>query len=88
MSEISAEEVSKPLAEPEACADYYSDPGLRLILESRAYYWCRNFAKQQPYTMRTYYEDDAFVCYYFRQNPYSPYNLSVEGWDGLANRQN
>ena len=28
--------------------------------------------------MSVYYEDDDFVCYYFEQEPHSPYNLAID----------
>lgn len=51
----------------------------RTVLESSAYEWCCSFAQRHPSVMETYYEDDGFVCYYFRQSPEKPYNLSFGG---------
>ena len=48
----------------------------RTILESKAYHWCQQFARQHPSILNVYYEDEDFVCYYFRQDAGSlPYNL-------------
>lgn len=49
----------------------------RVILESKAYEWCQRFSELYPYEMNVYYEDDDFVCYYFRQEPNAPYNLGI-----------
>lgn len=52
----------------------------RTILESKIYEWCQRFAKEQPSVLNVLYEDDSFVCYYFRQDPgNSPYKLGMAG---------
>lgn len=40
----------------------------RTILEAKAYEWCRQFTERYPSVLKVYYEDDDFVCYYFRQD--------------------
>ena len=45
--------------------------------ESKVYYWCQHFAKLYPNEMTVYYEDEEFVCYYFRQEPHAPYDLAI-----------
>ena len=55
----------------------YRDGESRTILESKLYDWCRRFDRLYPYEMSVYYEDDDFVCYYFRQNTNSPYELAI-----------
>lgn len=82
--EISEEAAKKQPDKPEILSHYYLNFESRIILESKVYYWCQYFADRQPFTLRTYYEDDNFVCYYFRQNPYAPYELSIEGWDKIV----
>ncbi len=73
-SEISEEAAGRDLTEPwlqyVSCND-------RAVVESRAYDWCRRFKELYPFEMKVYYEDDDFICYYFRQETYSPYNLSI-----------
>lgn len=50
----------------------------RTILESRAYDWCQRFQDVYPEVLNVFYEDDDFVCYYFRQAGDEPlYNLSL-----------
>lgn len=56
----------------------YTNLSTRTILESRAYYWCQRFAELYPHEMSVYYEDDDFICYYFKQETHSPYNLSID----------
>lgn len=50
----------------------------RVILESKAYEWCKRFGELYPLELNTYYEDDSFVCYYFIQEPHVLYNLAIE----------
>lgn len=56
----------------------YSELESRTILESRLYKWCEEFEEAYPYEMNVYYEDEDFVCYYFRQNVQSLYNLELK----------
>lgn len=53
----------------------------RTILEAKAYLWCKNFSKMHPFEVNVYYEDENFVCYYFKQNPYALYDLAIEDWN-------
>jgi len=50
----------------------------REALQSRLYEWCKQFKKKYPNEFKTYYEDEYIVCYYFKQNTESVYNLSLE----------
>lgn len=51
----------------------------RTVLESRVFDWCQNFAKKYTSALHVYYEDDAFVCYYIRQDmEKQPYNLGMK----------
>ena len=51
----------------------------RSILESKVYDWCQRFAEEHPSVLNVFYEDDSFVCYYFRQDMGSPaYELGME----------
>lgn len=86
--EISASEISKKEAQKDIL--FYSRPSLsysilesRTILESKAYLWCQNFSKVHPFEMNVYYEDENFVCYYFKQNPFALYDLAIEDWDRM-----
>ena len=36
-----------------------------------------------PFEMNVYYEDENFVCYYFKQNPFALYDLAIEDWDRM-----
>ncbi len=56
----------------------YSLINSRTILESKLKKWCENFDRLYPNEMKVFYEDEAFICYYFRQNTQSLYNLNVE----------
>ncbi len=56
----------------------YSRPASRVIVESRVMNWIKDFEKLYPRTMKVYYEDEVFVCYYFEQNLDAPYELSLQ----------
>lgn len=56
---------------------FYKEPESRTVVESKAYAWCQRFRQLYPHEMDVYYEDENFVCYYFRQEPNSPYNLAL-----------
>lgn len=55
----------------------YNTHWQRTILMSKLYVWCQKFNAMYPNELRTYYEDDNFVCYYLVQNPRNLYDLSV-----------
>ena len=57
----------------------YRNLDTRTIINSKAYKWCQDFAALYDNEMKIYYEDEYFVCYYFRQNTYSLYDLAI--WD-------
>lgn len=80
--EIKSSEVSETAAQSEMPRIYnawfpYTRLENRTILESKAYDWCSRFAELYPHTMKVYYEDDDFVCYYFRQEAEALYNLGI-----------
>lgn len=56
----------------------YKNLETRTILESKMYAWCRKFDELYPGELKTYYEDDEFVCYYFKQNPRNLYELNLK----------
>lgn len=76
-TKISKEAAGKDLAE-------YIEPmwgpyaGGRTVLESKAYEWCQAFSKTYPSVLNVYWEDEAFICYYFKQDVDKPYNLTGE----------
>ncbi|MDO5154838.1 MAG: hypothetical protein Q4D51_02635 [Eubacteriales bacterium] len=53
----------------------YADLESRAIIESKLNWWCKEFSRLYPGELHTYYEDDNFVCYYFKQNPACIYRL-------------
>lgn len=82
-SEISEEEAMKEMTSQDRPSLHYATPENRTILESKAYLWCQNFSKRYPFEVNVYYEDEDFVCYYFKQNPFALYNLAIEDWDRM-----
>ncbi len=56
----------------------YSDLSRRTLVESKAYAWCSKFDRLYPGELKTYYEDDSFVCYYFEQNQRNTYELAIQ----------
>ena len=77
-SEISAQAAQKEIPQFSLPFDNYRYLENRTVVESKAYYWCQRFAELYPHEMSVYYEDDDFVCYYFEQEPHSPYNLAID----------
>lgn len=74
-SEISPEAAQRDLGVYRNPFDYYGYN--RTVVESKAYAWCQQFAKLYPSEMSIYYEDEDFICYYFRQEPNAPYDLAI-----------
>lgn len=56
-------------------SDLYSSH--RNIIESKAYYWAKNYAFYFPREMTVYYEDENFICYRLVQDPYRLNNLII-----------
>lgn len=78
-SQVSKEGAEREILEYENAWTMYLDPDSRMIIESKIYEWCEKFAQKYPSVMNIYYEDDAFVCYYFRQDMGSDmYKLAIE----------
>ncbi|MCI8292595.1 MAG: hypothetical protein HFH53_03550 [Hespellia sp.] len=85
--EIIASQISEKMAKKEWRTELdpwevYTDLESRTIVESKAYEWCQHFSKLYPYEWRVGYEDENFVCFYFEQEPGSPYNLAVGDENG------
>lgn len=76
-TEISERLVASGLARFMVASSSYSNLETRTILESTAYQWCQDFDKIYPHELRVYYEDDDFICYYFRQNTLRLYRLGI-----------
>ncbi len=76
--EISKEAASQPMMYFSKPSQSYSNIDSRIILESKLNEWCEQFAKLYPNELKTYYEDEYFVCYYFQQNPQFLYDLVIE----------
>lgn len=55
----------------------YRNSYIRTIVNAKANKWCQDFADLYDHEMKIYYEDDDFICYYFRQNTYSLYDLAI-----------
>lgn len=78
-SQISEAAYDKEGLEYENPWTMYSEPHNRMILESGIYDWCQRFAKRYPSVLDVYFEDDSFVCYYFRQDVNNGlYNLGTD----------
>ena len=81
--EYTASEISKEYAEHDLYSfsetnTFYLVLEPRTVLQSKLYHWCEEFKKQYPNEFKTYYEDEYFVCYYWKQNPYKVFNLVIE----------
>lgn len=78
--DISASEISTQEAELRwfaGSSGTYDNIAIRTLLESQVYRWCQKFKEIYPYEMKVYYEDEDFVCYYFRQNPENLFLLNI-----------
>lgn len=79
-SQIKATEISKEAAGEDL--EEYIEPvwgpyaGGRTVVESKAYEWCQAFSEAYPSVLNVYYEDEAFVCYYLKQDADKPYDLT------------
>lgn len=77
--QVSEEEAAGELPAYENAWLMYLKLPNRSVLESKAYDWCQQFARKHPSVLNVFYEDDAFVCYYFRQDMGNPaYELGME----------
>lgn len=75
-SKISEEYANSSTVVPIAYSSYES-PTMRTIINSRLFQWAERFRERYPYHLTTVYEDDAFVCYMFRQNPARLLDLAI-----------
>jgi len=55
----------------------YTSLELRTVIYSRLNRWVERFKELYPYQLTTVYEDDAVVCYMFRQNPARLLELAI-----------
>ena len=75
-AEISEEEANRDIYISQA-HENYTDLMRRTVINSKMYLWAERFQKLYPYQLTTVYEDDAFVCYMFRQNPARLLELAI-----------
>lgn len=80
--EITASEITPQLAEEAPLAfpnrsSVYGNLVSRTYAEARMQEWVERFDSLYPHEVHVYYEDENFVCYYFEQNPYKLYQLSI-----------
>lgn len=75
-AEISAESATE-LYHTSRVWPIYTHLENRIILESRAYFWCQDFAKLYTYETEVYFEDRDLVCYRIHQNPQRLFNLVI-----------
>ena len=60
-----------------ASSKAYSELASRTVVHSKASKWCEDFKTLYGNEMKIYYEDENFLCYYFKQNPNFLYNLAI-----------
>lgn len=75
-TEISDEAANKFYVIPQAYDSYKSET-YRTVIFSRMNQWVERFKELYPYQLTTIYEDEAFVCYMFRQNPARLLELAI-----------
>lgn len=76
-SEISDEDAKFDVNIYPTSYNSYRNNYIRTIVNSKANKWCRDFSNLYDHEMKVYYEGDDFICYYFRQNTYSLYDLAI-----------
>lgn len=76
-NEISAESAAE-LYHTSKVWPIYTQLENRIILESRAYFWCQDFARRYTYETEIYYEDNDLICYRIHQNPQRLFNLVIK----------
>lgn len=76
-SEISAKKAAEKRVGFRDHSDEYSNLETRTRLESNLYEWCQEFDRLYPNELHTYYEDEHFICYYFKQNVMALYRLGI-----------
>jgi len=57
----------------------------RMQLMSRMYYWAQEYMQYFSDEMSVFYEDDEFVVYRLKQDPYALNNLVIDYKEGLVN---
>ena len=55
--------------------DYYFQ---RAIIESKAYYWALAFQRIYPNSFKVYFENDIYIAFMLKQNPFNLYNLQID----------
>lgn len=75
---ISPELAVAPFYKYPVSSKAYSSLLSRIVVESRLQKWCEEFERLYPNELHTYYEDDDFICYYFKQNPACLYQLGIQ----------
>lgn len=76
-SEIFDEKLRKNVEVYSNTFEDYTRLERRTDIESKAYDWCQRFSQLYPFELNVYYEDEDFICYYFRQEPNAPYDLGI-----------
>lgn len=74
-----------PISETDADEDLplvkdgtYTSEEIRTIVNSRMYFWAQAFINANPESLRIFYEDEIFVCFYVNQLQEHPYNFAVD----------
>jgi len=74
---VSEEAAARPLYYGRKRSDSAADFEGRIILESKAWEWCRAFSAAYPNESRVVYEDDDFLCLCVTQNVNSLFSLGI-----------
>ena len=59
----------------ESTQDYYYQ---RAVLMSQAYFWAEKYREMYPETFTVYYEDEIYIAYVVKQNPYALYDFQID----------
>ena len=58
-------------------SNVYATLWKRTALMAKTYVWCQKFNEMYPNELHVFYENEDFVCYYFKQNQRNLYELAV-----------
>ena len=72
--EVKPEYAAKEFVYIASSQDYYFQ---RAVLESKAYFWAKRFAEIYAADFQVYFEDDIYIVYLLKQNPYFLYDFQI-----------
>ena len=72
---VNRESAKKDFIYQASTQDYYYQ---RNVIESKAYYWAKEYQRMYPNQMHVYFENDIYICYVLEQNKNSPLDMRID----------